>query len=209
MINSKGTIQDRKVFESGRILLRPLKLRDAWDVYKNIKDQEVGRFNLVPPPRYLNSRFGRIIRRGFQLVWKSIKVILTKLHLPGGSNAVKLGVILKETGKVIGIASVEKIDRVNQTAAAGFWIGKEYWGRGIMREATPLLIDYCFNVVGVHKVWGEAHCENTTSLKNCWKIGFKPEGTLRDERYIDGKRIDVIRMGILKDEWKSGSDKES
>lgn len=153
--------------------------------------------------RYFNNKACKIIRRCFQLFLKAISVICQKLHLPVVKRNVKLGVVWKETGKVVGIASAENIDNINKTASVGFWIGKRYWGKGIMFEAMPLLLDYCFDVLKMQKLWGEAHSENKASLKNCSRLGFQTEGILRKEKYINGKRIDVIKIGLLQEEWQS------
>jgi RimJ/RimL family protein N-acetyltransferase len=210
MNNLQGNDRRKKnVFESERLLLRPLKISDAWNVYINIRDPEIGRFNITPPSRYFNNKAGKIIRRCFQLFFKAISVICHKLHLPIFKRYVKLGIVLKDTGKVIGVASAENIDNVNKTASVGFWIGKRYWGKGIMFEAMPLLLDYCFAVLGMHKLWGEAHSENKTSLKNCSRLGFQTEGILRKERYINGEWIDVIRIGLLQEDWQSWKESKS
>src|SRR3989339_2008343 len=100
--------------ESERLLLRPLRVTDAWDIYINIKDKEVSRYNIVPPARFLNNPIGRLVRRIWQLTVKSIKVVCAKLHFSFAMKDMKLGVVFKETKKVIGIAGAENIDRVNR-----------------------------------------------------------------------------------------------
>jgi len=56
MNNLQGNDRRKKnFFESERLLLRPLKLSDAWNVYINIRDPEVSRFNIAPPSRYFNN----------------------------------------------------------------------------------------------------------------------------------------------------------
>ncbi len=34
----------------------------------------------------------------------------------------------------------------------GFWLGRKYWGRGIMTEAVEPVMDYAFNVLGFEKI---------------------------------------------------------
>ena len=43
---------------------------------------------------------------------------------------------------------------------------------------------------------------NVASIITMKKIGFKIEGTLREEKYMNGKYIDIVRVGLLRDEFK-------
>jgi RimJ/RimL family protein N-acetyltransferase len=63
-------------------------------------------------------------------------------------------------------------------------------GRELLREIHSLL-------------WADIIPENTVILKAIVKLGFQIEGTLRKERLLRGQRIDVIRLGLLKEEFKA------
>ena len=106
----------------------------------------------------------------------------------------------------IGIIGLVGIDSVNQTAEIYLVIGeKEYWAKGVMLEAESLLIKWAFDELGLHKIWALARADNIASIITMKKMGFQVEGALRQEKYISDKHLDVLRVGLLKDEFKNHS----
>ncbi|MGA2323103.1 MAG: GNAT family protein [Sedimentisphaerales bacterium] len=104
----------------------------------------------------------------------------------------------------VGVIGLAGIDSTHQTAEIYIVIGqKEFWGKGVMLEAERLLIDWAFNSLGLEKIWAEARPENIASVITMKKIGFQIEGTLRCDKIVDGRRINVLRLGLLKNEFKN------
>ncbi|MGD0552235.1 MAG: GNAT family protein [Sedimentisphaerales bacterium] len=104
----------------------------------------------------------------------------------------------------VGIIGLAGISRTHRTAEIYLVIGqKEFWGKGVMLEAECLLIDWAFNSLGLEKIWAEARPENIASVITMKKLGFQVEGTLRCEKFVDGKRIDILRLGLLKNDFKN------
>jgi RimJ/RimL family protein N-acetyltransferase len=113
-------------------------------------------------------------------------------------------VIESREGKPIGIMALVHIDAMNGTAECFCVIGeKEYWGGGIGTEAHLLLADWAFKNLGLHKIWAHIRPENTAIIKVIEKIGFRVEGTQREEKCIQGKRVDIMRIGLLRREFYS------
>lgn len=104
----------------------------------------------------------------------------------------------------VGVIGLAGIDSTHRTAEIYIVIGqKEFWGKGIMLEAECLLIDWAFNSLGLEKIWAEARPENIASVITMKKIGFQVEGILRSEKLVDGKRIDILHLGLLKNDFKN------
>ena len=119
-------------------------------------------------------------------------------------NAVYFAIFLINEDKdhLIGNCSVQ-IDWKNKLGHLGITIGeKEYWGKGYGTEAMQLLVNYCFQSLNIHKIELNVFNFNTRAIKSYTKIGFKKEGHSRKSHYVNGKYVDLIAMGILKDEWK-------
>jgi RimJ/RimL family protein N-acetyltransferase len=113
-------------------------------------------------------------------------------------------VIETSQGKPIGIIALVHISDIHRTAEIYIVIGqKEFWGKGVMLEAERLLIDWAFNSLKLEKIWADAVVNNIASIITMKKLGFQIEGTLRKERFLRGRRIDVIRMGLLKEDFKA------
>ncbi|MHA1720138.1 MAG: GNAT family N-acetyltransferase [Promethearchaeota archaeon] len=119
-------------------------------------------------------------------------------------NRVYFAILNIEGGRkiLIGNCGVE-IDWRNRLGHLGITIGeKEYLGKGFGTEAMQLLVNYCFEDLNMHKVELKVYDFNTRAIKSYEKIGFKEEGILRQCHYVRGKYVDLIAMGILKNEWK-------
>ena len=112
----------------------------------------------------------------------------------------------KEDKKPIGYCEIGDFKWQNRNAYIGFLIGEiEFWGQKIGTELTKLLVDYGFNELNLHKITAEALSANISSQRCLEKNGFKQEGTLREEMYVDGDYMDILLYGILKEEWKAES----
>ncbi len=106
-------------------------------------------------------------------------------------------------GELIGLTGLMHIDNVHNTAEIYLVIGeKSYWGKGVMLEAEELLIGWAFDNINLHKITAPALAENVASIITMKKLGFEIEGTLRQEKFLQDRRVDIIQLGLLRDEFK-------
>ena len=185
--------------EGRKVLLRKLGLFDIKDLYVNIKDKEVSRFHLASPSSLTRNPAARALQRVLKLMRKMLRVIRDQLGLTKIQKEFKLAIVPKDTGKVVGIVSIMHIDRQSQCAAIGIWIGKKYWGRGIMFEAESLAIDWAFGSLGLRKIRAEVHCENIASIITMKKLGFQMIGTSGRQKDITGEQVNMIGMEVTCD----------
>lgn len=75
--------------------------------------------------------------------------------------------------------------------------------KGVGTEATRLVADYFFRRLNGYKLWLGVNAENVRAVRCYQKAGFKEEGRLRDELWINGKYVDAVRMSILRHEWEA------
>lgn len=54
----------------------------------------------------------------------------------------------------------------------GFWLGKPYWGKGLVPEAANRLIDHAFVDLGMNKIWCGYYLGNAKSARTQEKLGF-------------------------------------
>ena len=73
----------------------------------------------------------------------------------------------------------------------GFWLLPEYWGKGIMTEGLPLIYNYGFNHLGLHRIERSVETENTICKKAIAKLKFSYEGTMKDCEIKNGKFISL------------------
>jgi RimJ/RimL family protein N-acetyltransferase len=130
-----------------------------------------------------------------------------KKHADEENERIKTGISLilfhKEDKKAIGIGGFSSIDWINRNANIFLNIGeKNYWGRGIATEVIMLLIRYGFEELNFHKIYAQIFTPNTASWKCAEKCGFRYEGTLKDEAFVDGEYLSSKNYGLLKREWE-------
>lgn len=105
-------------------------------------------------------------------------------------------------GKYIGGCGINKIDWKNSSAEVGIFIGdKNYWGKGYGTDTMKVLVRFIFDQMNIHKVKLKVKAFNERAIRSYGKCGFKEEGVLRGEVFIDGQYHDEILMGILREEY--------
>jgi len=99
------------------------------------------------------------------------------------------------------------IDEESQVADIGILIGDySARGTGFGKEAFGLAIYYLFNVRNLRKVTGGTVEQNVAMIKIFEHHKMTREGTLRKQQLLNDQPFDIIRYGILKEEWLSNKD---
>ncbi len=108
--------------------------------------------------------------------------------------------IICECGNDIPVGSVyiRDIDRQHHKAEYGIFIGVDTArGKGIGTAAAKLMLKYCFEEEGLHKVFLRAFAENKQAIGSYEKAGFVQEAYLKDDVCIDGMYRDIVLMAIF------------
>ena len=72
------------------------------------------------------------------------------------------------------------------------------------------MLRFGFNELNLNRIFLRVYETNPRGIRSYEKAGFKMEGRLRQDRYMDGNFIDVFLMGVVRSEWKDeevGGDK--
>ena len=105
-------------------------------------------------------------------------------------------------GMPIGITGLIDIDRKNKTAQCYCVIGeKSFWGKGFGTEIHSILFEWGFERFDIEKIWAHIRTNNPAIFRVVEKLGFKIEGTLRQDKIVNGERIDLYHIGLLRDEF--------
>ena len=105
-------------------------------------------------------------------------------------------------GAAIGMISARPSDQPGR-GDVGYWLGKPYWGRGLMREALTAVLDLSFGDLDHVKMEAEIFTDNVRSLKLVESLGMKLEGTIRSSHFKRGRWVDAHIYGILREEWEA------
>ena len=145
-------------FGTERLILRRWEESDAESLYEYAKDPDVGPIAGWP---------------AHQSVDESKNVIKTVLN-----ERETYAICLKEDLKAIGAISLKLNGHTDMTerddeCEMGYWLGKPFWGQGIMPEAVKEMLRHAFEDLGMQKVWIGYYEGNTKSKRVQEKCGFK------------------------------------
>ncbi len=76
------------------------------------------------------------------------------------------------------------------------------WGKGYGTDAMKTILRYAFTELNLRRVTLTVFEYNPRAIRSYEKTGFQHEGRLRGALFRDGKRWDMLYMGILRDDWK-------
>jgi UDP-4-amino-4,6-dideoxy-N-acetyl-beta-L-altrosamine N-acetyltransferase len=114
------------------------------------------------------------------------------------------GWIITADAEAAGFLSLTGVASRHRRAFWGWYIGEAAArGRGAGRAAQALGLDLAFDALGLEKVSAEVLANNDVALKAQAAAGFRREGYLREHVFKDGRRHDVVLLGILADEWRA------
>lgn len=147
------------MIETDRLILRQWREEDAEALYRYASDPDIGPIAGWPPHTSVEN---------------SLEVIRTVFAAPE-----TYAVVLKETIEPIGSCgimfsnSLHSANMKEVEAEIGYWIGKPYWGQGLIPEAVKALLSRCFCELNLSAVWCVYYDGNTKSKRVCEKCGFR------------------------------------
>ena len=100
-----------------------------------------------------------------------------------------------------GIGLVLQNDIFSKTAELGYWLGVDYWGRGIVTEAVQRFVRCGFESFDLVRIFATVKADNPGSARVLEKSGFTFEGRLRQAIFKNGKVTDSLMYSILREEW--------
>jgi ribosomal-protein-alanine N-acetyltransferase len=175
--------------ETERLMLRPFIPYDAFDVERLAGAREVADTTLNIPHPYPHGGAAEWIR----------------LHGPAwddGTSAT-FAIVGKKTGALVGAISLI-IKREHRRAELGYWIALDCWNRGYATEASRRMIDFGFEILGLHRIEARHFLRNPASGRVMEKLGMQKEGQERDWA-IKWDRFETLAVySILEPEWRAG-----
>ena len=100
--------------------------------------------------------------------------------------------VIEYNGEFVGsIGITSQIGWRNHVAEIGYWLGEEYWGKGIASESLRIMTDYATSFLNYKKLFAPVLKPNKASMRVLEKCGYELEGILKQEIFKDGKFFDV------------------
>ena len=171
------TLPEFPTLESKLVRLRQLRYKDI-PIMPRLITADVVRYLVHVPYPYETVDARRFInksRRNFQL-----------------EKEIDFAIELVDNGSLVGVISLQNIDRVSKNTQMGYWIGNKYWNMGIATESINLVIHHAFHVLRLHKVYANVLSTNRASIRVLEKNGLKKEGELKHSIFKEDKFYDVL-----------------
>ncbi len=103
--------------------------------------------------------------------------------------------------KLIGSIGFNKFDWKCRKTEIGYWIAKDFSGKGIISKSCKVLINYAFDELKMNRIEIRCATENARSRAIPEKLGFQLEGILRQALWRHTRVYDDAIYGLLKDDW--------
>jgi [ribosomal protein S5]-alanine N-acetyltransferase len=165
--------------------LRELRVSDAASLLTLLTTEEVTRF-ISPPPTTIEG-FERFIQ------WVQ--------HEREAGRYICFAVVPDGYNTAVGLFQVRQLDPTFGTAEWGFAIGSAFWGSGLFQAGAELVIEFAFEVIGVHRLEARAAVQNGRGNGALRKVGAVQEGILRKSFLRGGKYLDQALWAILSEDW--------
>ena len=169
--------------ETSRLVLRPLKMRDAGDIYAYASDPDVARYVLWEPHKSVadTRNYIRCVRalyhRGLPASW---------------------AVTLRESGQVIGTIGFMWYSGASCSAEVGYSFSREFWNMGIATEALQAVITSAFGSLPLNRLEAQHDIRNAASGRVMEKCGMRREGILRQRVKNKNEYIDTVLWSVLR-----------
>ena len=176
------------MMQTKRLILRPWQDADAESLYAYAKDPDIGLPAGWPPHKSVED--SRNVIRHVLSVPETYAVCLKD-----GSPIGSIGLKLK--------GSTDMTDREDE-CELGYWIGKPFWGQGLIPEAAEELLRHAFEELGMRAVWCGYYEGNVKSRRVQEKLGFVYQHTTEGlELPLLGELRTGHTMLLTKERWKN------
>jgi len=169
-----------------RVYLRPLELNDLNGNYPNwLNDPEVTKQN-----SHHTYPYSKVILEDY----------ITNAY--SSKDKLPLAIIDKENDFHFGNISLSNIDFINSRSDWGLVIGEtDYWNKGFAKEASFLILKHAFDSLNIRRIYSGTTVENIGGQKLMEAMGMIKEGHRKEHIYKNGKYLDVVDYGMLKEDF--------
>ena len=78
----------------------------------------------------------------------------------------------------------------NRSAELGYWVGREYWNKGIATEAVKEFTNMLFKTTNIVRLFVSVVSSNGASIRVLEKNGYTLDGILKKSSFKDGQYFD-------------------
>ena len=161
-MNNQVTLRDWKI-EDAMIIPKLANNKNIWD---NLRDEFPFPFHESDAINFLNK-----VQNNSSIFSKAIEF----------------------NNSLVGCITIEIKDDIRRfSGVLGYWIGQEYWNKGIATSAIKQITDLAFNQLQIIRVCAKVFATNIGSIKALEKCGYIKEGYFSKAVYKNGQFYDQV-----------------
>jgi RimJ/RimL family protein N-acetyltransferase len=125
------------------------------------------------------------------------------LQAAADERPLAVDVLQGDSWQHVGGTGLMHIDPRGRHAEVGIHIGDtRFWNQGHGTEALHLILRHAFETLNLNRVYLRVYEDNARAIAVYRRVGFREEGRLRQDRFLEGRYWDTLVMGIMKSEWQ-------
>jgi ribosomal-protein-serine acetyltransferase len=105
-------------------------------------------------------------------------------------RAARFAVRDRQNGELIGVVGLDSCVHLHRSCELGYWLRREYTGRGLMTESADACVRFAFERMGMHRIRCAAATDNVPSLRVIARLGFRFEGIARQAEWVGARWLD-------------------
>lgn len=161
-------------------------------------------FKLVDSNRDRLLKYFPITTSGITNLETAKAYVSQKIHEANNKSFFSYLIEEKNTGNLVGMYILKSFNWRIPKCELAYFIDSGSEGKGIISKVTKCIIDFCFTVLKMNKIWIETGTDNIGSKSVALKNGFKLEGLLRNNfRDSDGNLLDIEYYGLTLEDWET------
>lgn len=121
------------------------------------------------------------------------------IEYAGGEHPPTNFAIVVDGAAVGGIGLVMQTDIYHRSAEIGYWLGEEFWGRGIVSEAARAVTEWAFANFDICRIYAGVLEWNPASMRVLEKAGFQFEARLCQAVTKEGRTMDDFIYAVVRD----------
>ena len=180
-------------FTSGRLLLRRYQPDDSAVYYHALHNNREHLYEFLPP-FLVNLRDEEDAKTWFDrqsAEWNALNLFI-------------FGLWEQVTGVYVGESYLANPDWDVPRIEVGYFLVKEFTGKGYATESAKAIIRYAFEQMKVVRIDLRCAADNAASIRVAERCGFTQEGCFRQHhRKKDGTLVDMLWYGLLLSEWQN------
>ncbi|GAA0473093.1 GNAT family protein [Streptomyces stramineus] len=179
-----------------RLILRPFRSEDAEDVGDYQRRPDVARFMRWEP-------------RGQDDVRVAVEQMTRETELVSDGDCLSLAVVEPGAGTVVGQVELVLLSAEHRQGELGCVFHPSYQGKGFATEAAFAVLRLGFDALGLHRVIGRCHADNTASTGLLERLGMRREARFLGTEFFKGAWRDDLVYAMLQQEWRASAARRS